>query len=55
MGIDGYTVEGIPLLIKQLDNVGANVIDSFTSVIGRQNARNGIVVAFSFNEISIEG
>ena len=50
MGIDGYTVEGIPLLIKQSDNVGANVIDSFASVIGRQNARNGIVVAFSFND-----
>lgn len=50
MGIDGYTVEGIPLLIKQSDNIGANVIDSFASVIGRQNARNGIVVAFSFND-----
>jgi hypothetical protein len=50
MGIDGHTGEGIPLLIKQSDNVGANVIDSFASVIGRQNARNGIVVAFSFND-----
>ena len=50
MGIDGYTADGTPLLIKQSDNVGANVIDSFASVIGRQNARNGIVVAFSFND-----
>ena len=50
IGIDGYTVEGTPLLIKQSENVGANVIDSFASVIGRQNARNGIVVAFSFSD-----
>ena len=50
IGIDGYTAEGTPLLIKQSENVGANVIDSFASVIGRQNARNGIVVAFSFSD-----
>ena len=50
MGIDGYTAEGIPILIKQSENVGANVIDSFASVIGRQNVRNGIVVAFSFSD-----
>jgi hypothetical protein len=50
MGIDGYTAEGTPILIKQSENVGANVIDSFASVIGRQNVRNGIVVAFSFSD-----
>ena len=50
IGIDGYTAQGTPLLIKQSENVGANVIDSFASVIGRQNARNGIVVAFSFSD-----
>ena len=50
MGIDGFTAEGHPIKIVQSDTVDGNVIDSFASVIGRQNARNGIVVAFSFSD-----
>jgi len=48
MGIDGYTVEGHPIHIKQSDNVGRNVIESFATAMGRIKAKNGIIVAFSF-------
>ena len=50
MGIDGYTAEGHPIQIKQLDNIGRNEIDTFASVMGRVKAKNGIVVAFSFSD-----
>lgn len=50
MGIDGYTGEGHPILIKQSDNIGGNVIDGFASVIGKIKASTGIVVGFSFSD-----
>jgi len=55
MGIDGYTGEGYPIQIKQADDVGANVIDSFATAMGRRKARDGIVVAFSFGTGVYEG
>jgi hypothetical protein len=55
MGIDGYTVEGYPLQIKQLGDVGRNVVDSFASAMGRSRARTGVIVAFSFDQGTFEG
>lgn len=48
IGIDGYTTDGQPISIKQLDGVGRDVIDKFASAIGQSRAKNGILVAYSF-------
>ena len=48
IGIDGYTIEGHPISIKQSDGVGRDVIDKFASAIGQSKAKNGILVAYSF-------
>jgi hypothetical protein len=55
MGIDGYTVEGYPIQVKQSDDIGRNVIDSFATAMGRSRAKNGIIVAFSFGRGAYEG
>ena len=55
MGIDAYTAEGNPIQIKQADNVGRNVIESFAAAMGRIKARNGMIVAFSFSEDAYKG
>lgn len=49
-GIDGYTVEGHPIRVKQSDDIGRNVIDNFVTAMGRSKAKNGIIVAFSFGK-----
>jgi hypothetical protein len=33
MGIDGTTFEGIPIQVKQSDDVGRNVVDNFETAI----------------------
>jgi len=50
MGIDGYTFEGIPIQVKQSDDIGRNVIDNFETAIRRKKATKGIIVAFSFGK-----
>lgn len=55
MGIDGYTLEGHPVSIKQEDGIGRNAIEKFAAAMGRRNAKNGIVVAFSFGTDAIRG
>jgi hypothetical protein len=50
IGIDGYTGEGYPILIKQSENIDGNIIDGFASVISKIKASTGIVVGFSFND-----
>ncbi len=55
MGIDGYTLEGQPVSIKQKDGVDRNVIEKFAAAMGRRNAKNGTVVAFSFGTDAIRG
>ena len=55
MGIDGYTLEGQPVSIKQEDGVDRNVIEKFAAAMGRRNAKNGTVVAFSFGTDAIRG
>jgi hypothetical protein len=55
MGIDGYTVEGQPVAIKQADGVDRNVIERLAAAMGRHNAKNGTIVAFSFGTDAIRG
>lgn len=55
MGIDGYTLAGQPVSIRQEDGVGRNVIEKFAAAMGRRNAKNGTVVAFSFGTDSMRG
>jgi hypothetical protein len=55
MGIDGYTAEGYPIQVKQSDDIGRNVIDSFAAAMGRSKAKNGVIVAFSFGQGAYEG
>jgi hypothetical protein len=55
IGIDAYTAEGHPIQIRQSDNIGRNVIESFASVMGRIKAKNGIIIAFSFADDAIRG
>jgi hypothetical protein len=55
IGIDGYTVEGYPIQIKQLGDVGRSTVDSFASAMGRSRARTGVIVALSFDQGTFEG
>jgi hypothetical protein len=55
MGIDGFTTGGQPVSIKQSDDVGMRVIESFASALARNRVREGIIVAFSFGSDAIRG
>jgi DNA modification methylase len=54
MGIDGTTFEGIPIQVKQSDDVGRNVVDNFETAIRRKKKVKGIIVAFSFSKGAYE-
>jgi len=48
-GIDGFSfIHKYPIQIKQSDNVGRNVVDSFKSALDRTKQKTGFIVAFSF-------
>ena len=55
MGIDGFTMGGQPVLIKQSDGIGMSVIESFASALARNKVREGVIVAFSFGSDAIRG
>ncbi len=55
LGIDAYTQEGYPIQIRNEDDVGKRMIDSFAAALARNKARNGTVVAFSFGKDAFEG
>jgi len=55
MGIDGYTIDGQPVSIKQSNDVGRDVIENFAAAMGRRNAKNGSIIAFSFGNDAIRG
>jgi hypothetical protein len=55
MGIDGYTIDGQPIAIKQADGIDRNVIENFAAAMGRRNAKNGTIVAFSFGTDAVRG
>jgi len=49
MGIDGYTfMTREPILIKQSEGVGQNIVDNFETAIRRQHKKKGYIIAFSF-------
>jgi tRNA G10 N-methylase Trm11 len=54
MGIDGTTFEGIPIQVKQSEDIGRNVIDNFETAIRRKKKTHGIIVAFSFGKGAYE-
>ncbi|MDR1992590.1 MAG: hypothetical protein LBQ98_03695 [Nitrososphaerota archaeon] len=54
-GIDGFTSLGYPLAIKQSDSVGTNTIDLFAAAMAKSKARNGVIIAFGFNDDAIRG
>jgi hypothetical protein len=55
MGIDGFTTGGQPVSIKQSDGVGMSAIESFSSALARNRAREGLIVAFSFGTDAMRG
>jgi hypothetical protein len=65
LGLDGKTLENVPIQVKRSDNVGRNVIDNFYAAIQRADKRlyeklkaenkvAGYIVAFSFGKGAIE-
>lgn len=54
MGIDGYTFEGHPIQVKQSDNIGRNVVDTFETAMRRRKKKKGVIVAFSFGKGAYE-
>lgn len=54
LGIDGYTNEGYPIRVSQSDDVGRNVVTPFITAMGRSKAKNGVIVAFSFDRSAHE-
>jgi hypothetical protein len=55
MGIDGYTIDGNPILIRQTDDIDRNVIEKFAAAMGRRNAKNGTIIAFNFGTDAVRG
>jgi hypothetical protein len=64
-GIDGKTIDNIPIQVKRQDNIGRNVIDNFKSAMARydkklfdenvlKNKIAGYIIAFSFGQGAIE-
>jgi hypothetical protein len=49
-GIDGLTSDGVPIVIKQSDNVGKMHIDNFLNAVMQIKAKRGIIVAFGFDK-----
>ncbi len=64
-GLDGKTVDNIPIQVKRSDNVGRNVIDNFLSAVQRFDKRLfeknhdegkqvGFIIAFTFSKGAIQ-
>ena len=49
-GIDGLTSDGVPIVIKQSDNVGKVHLDNFLNAVMQLKAKRGIIVAFGFDK-----
>ncbi len=54
-GVTGLTEGGQPLLIIQSDNVGLAEVEDFIKVLAKGRAQKGTIVAFSFDNDTIEG
>lgn len=55
VGIDGFSSEGIPVHIRQSDNIKKTEIYKFASELIKKRLRRGIIVAFNFNDEAIDG
>jgi RecJ-like exonuclease len=55
IGIDGYTLDGEPIQIKQSDSIGKNEVYKFANELSKKKSRYGIIVAFSFKDDVFEG
>ena len=55
MGIDGFTLSGQAVSIKQSDGVGMSNVDSFAYALGKSKAKKGVIVAFSFGDDAVRG
>lgn len=49
-GIDGFTGDGTPIVVKQSDNVGKVQVDGFLNSVMQAKAKRGIMVAFGFDK-----
>jgi DNA modification methylase len=65
LGLDGKTLDNVPIQVKRSDGIGRNVIDNFHSAIQRydkalyeknkkENKEVGFIIAFSFGKGAIE-
>ena len=65
LGLDGRTLDNIPIQVKRSDTIGRNVVDNFLSAIQRYDKRlfdknreeakpAGYIIAFSFGKGAIE-
>ena len=48
-GIDGFTNDNTPIVIKQSDGVGRAQVDNFMKTLTQTRSRSGIMVAFRFD------
>ena len=54
-GVNGFTEGGQPLLIIQSDNAGLAEVNDFVDVLVKGKAKKGTIVAFNFDNDTIEG
>jgi len=54
-GVNGFTEGGQPLLIVQSDHVGLAEVEGFVKVLAKGRAQKGTIVAFNFDNDTIEG
>jgi|WetSurMetagenome_2_1015567.scaffolds.fasta_scaffold41701_3 hypothetical protein len=54
-GIDGYTLSGTPVMIKQSDDVDRMTVEKFAAELARSRKRQGMIVAFGFGGDAIRG
>lgn len=55
VGIDGFSLEGVPIHINQSDSIEKNEIYKFANELSKRRLRRGIIVAFNFDDKAIEG
>ena len=53
-GVDGYLMDGTPVQVKQMEDVGRVPIDEFETALQRKGKDKGMFVAFSFGSGAVE-
>jgi hypothetical protein len=54
-GIDGFTMSGLPVMIKQSDDIDRMAVEKFAAGLARGKKRQGMIVAFGFGGDAIRG